>query len=149
MSLEQDLLAQRLHRVREIEKLGRAPYGQRFDASHRLPEITARAGEYTAESLEATRVEVQVAGRLHTIRRMGKAGFATLEQGGARLQVYLKKDELSEADYALYQGLDLGDIIGCAGYLFRTRTGETQRPRPTAHLSRQNPPRYAGKIPRP
>ena len=124
MSLEQDLLAQRLQRVREIEQLGFAPYGHRFDASHRLPEIISRAGEYTAESLEATRVEVKVCGRLQTIRRMGKAGFANLEQGGAKLQIYVKKDDVSEAGYELYKGLDLGDIIGCEGYLFRTRTGE-------------------------
>ncbi len=124
LSLEQDLLAQRLDRVREIEKLGFSPYGQRFDASHRLPEITAKADEYTAEKLEAEKPAVTISGRIHTIRRMGKAGFAHLEQGGVKLQIYVKKDEVSETDYALYQGLDLGDIIGCEGYLFRTRTGE-------------------------
>ena len=124
MSLEQDLLAQRIERVREIEKLGYAPYGHRFDASHQLPEITTRADEFTAESLEATRVEVKVCGRLQTIRRMGKAGFANLEQGGAKLQIYIKKDDVTEAEYELYKGLDLGDIIGCEGFLFRTRTGE-------------------------
>ena len=124
MSLEQDLLAQRLERVQEIEKLGFAPYGHRFDATHQLPEITVRADEYTAESLEAARVEVKVCGRLQTIRRMGKAGFANLEQGGAKLQIYIKRDDVTENDYELYKGLDLGDIIGCEGYLFRTRTGE-------------------------
>ena len=124
MSLEQELLAQRLERVREIEKLGFAPYGHRFDFTHTLPGIVARAGEYTAEGLEATRVPVKVCGRILTIRRMGKAGFAHLLQDGERLQIYIKKDAVSEQDYALYAHLDLGDIIGADGYLFRTRTGE-------------------------
>jgi lysyl-tRNA synthetase class 2 len=55
---------------------------------------------------------------------MGKAGFAHLQQGGERLQIYVRKDAVPENDFALYQILDLGDIIGCEGYLFRTKTGE-------------------------
>ena len=65
-----------------------------------------------------------IAGRILTIRRMGKAGFAHLQQNGERLQVYIRKDAVSEKEYELYQLLDLGDIIGVEGYLFRTRTGE-------------------------
>ena len=61
---------------------------------------------------------------MQTIRRMGKAGFVHLMQNGERLQIYVRKDAVSERDYALYQMLDLGDIIGVEGYLFRTRTGE-------------------------
>ena len=59
-----------------------------------------------------------------TIRRMGKAGFAHLQQNGERLQIYVRKDAVGERDFALYQLLDIGDIIGVEGYLFRTRTGE-------------------------
>src|SRR5689334_1170992 len=55
---------------------------------------------------------------------MGKAGFMHLMQSGERLQVYVRKDAIPEADYALYEGFDLGDIVGVDGYLFRTRTGE-------------------------
>jgi lysyl-tRNA synthetase class 2 len=55
---------------------------------------------------------------------MGKAGFMHLMQSGERLQVYVRKDAVPEADYSLYEGLDLGDIVGVDGYLFRTRTGE-------------------------
>jgi lysyl-tRNA synthetase class 2 len=69
-------------------------------------------------------VSVRVAGRILTIRRMGKAGFAHLLQNGERLQIYIRKDAVSEKDFALYEKLDLGDIIGVEGYLFRTRTGE-------------------------
>jgi lysyl-tRNA synthetase class 2 len=55
---------------------------------------------------------------------MGKAGFAHLMQNGEKLQIYVRKDAVSEKDYELYQLLDNGDIIGAEGYLFRTRTGE-------------------------
>ena len=67
---------------------------------------------------------VRIAGRILTIRRMGKAGFMHLMQSGERLQVYVRKDAVSENEYKLYEMLDLGDIVGIEGYLFRTRTGE-------------------------
>ena len=67
---------------------------------------------------------VKIAGRIQTVRRMGKAGFMHLSQNGERLQVYVRKDAVSEAAYKLYEMLDLGDIIGVSGYLFRTKTGE-------------------------
>jgi lysyl-tRNA synthetase class 2 len=74
--------------------------------------------------LENPRVNVRVAGRLMAIRLMGKAGFAHLQQGGQRLQIYVKKDAVGDAGFELYKLLDLGDHIGLSGYLFRTRTGE-------------------------
>ncbi len=58
------------------------------------------------------------------IRLMGKAGFAHLQQGGQKLQIYVKKDAVGEKGFELYKLLDLGDHIGASGYLFRTRTGE-------------------------
>ena len=58
------------------------------------------------------------------IRVMGKAGFATLQQGGERLQIYVRMDAVGEQGWALYKLLDLGDHVGVSGYLFRTRTGE-------------------------
>jgi lysyl-tRNA synthetase class 2 len=123
LSLEDDLYQQRLERVREIEALGFEAYGHRFDFSHTIPQILAEYGAKTAEELEP-RVPVRIAGRIMTIRRMGKAGFAHLQQNGERLQIYVRKDAVPERDFALYQILDLGDIVGVEGYLFRTRTGE-------------------------
>ena len=61
---------------------------------------------------------------MQTVRRMGKAGFAHLLQNGEKLQVYIRSDAVGERDFALWQLLDIGDIIGVEGYLFRTRTGE-------------------------
>ncbi len=123
MSLEQELLEQRVQRIREIEALGYRGYGCRYDFTHTIPEILAAWGSKTAEELEP-RVNVRICGRVETIRRMGKAGFAHLRQNGERLQIYVRKDSVPEREFALYQGLDLGDIAGAEGYLFRTRTGE-------------------------
>ncbi len=123
MSLEDDLLKQRLARIGEIEALGYRPYGRRFDFSHTIPEILAAYSAKTAEEL-VPEVRVRVAGRLMTLRHMGKAGFAHLQQNGERLQIYVKKDGVGERDYQLFKLLDIGDFIGVDGYLFRTRTGE-------------------------
>ena len=123
MSLEDELYQQRLGRIAEIEKLGFKAYGHRFDFTHTIPQILAAYGDKTAEQLEP-RVNVRLAGRINTIRRMGKAGFAHLLQNGERLQIYVRKDAVGEKDFGLYQHLDLGDIIGVEGYLFRTKTGE-------------------------
>ncbi|MCC7176639.1 MAG: lysine--tRNA ligase [Bryobacterales bacterium] len=130
MSLEQDLLEQRLKRIGDLKALGFRPYGARFDFTHTIPQILSEYGSKTSDQL-APRVDVRVCGRIQTLRRMGKAGFAHLAQNGERLQIYVKKDAVSGRDFALYELLDLGDIIGAEGYLFRTRTGEL-----TVHVER-------------
>ncbi|MBV6432627.1 MAG: Lysine--tRNA ligase [Bryobacteraceae bacterium] len=124
MSTENELLAQRHARIGEIEKLGYRSYGQRFDFTHTIPGILRDFSSRTAEELAEHRVEVKISGRIFTIRRMGKAGFAHLMQLGEKLQIYVKKDAVTAREFDLYQLLDLGDIIGVWGYLFRTRTGE-------------------------
>ena len=124
MSLEDDLLRQRVERTRQIEALGFRPYGHRFDASHTLAEVKAAYEPKSGDELAAEKPRVTVAGRMMTIRRMGKAGFAHLQQNGLRLQVYVRQDAVSETDWKLWELVDLGDIVGVEGYAFRTRTGE-------------------------
>jgi lysyl-tRNA synthetase class 2 len=123
MSLEDDLFRQRRARVADIEALGFRGYGQRFDFTHTIPQILAAYGAKTVDEL-ADKPQVRISGRIQTIRRMGKAGFMHVMQSGERIQVYVRKDAVSETDYKLYELLDLGDIIGVDGYVFRTRTGE-------------------------
>ena len=123
MSLEDELLTQRMERAGEIDALGFRAYGQRFDWTHSIPQIRAEYDAKTAEEL-ASKPQVKIAGRIQTVRRMGKAGFMHLAQSGERMQVYVRKDAVPENDYKLYEILDLGDIVGIEGYLFRTRTGE-------------------------
>jgi lysyl-tRNA synthetase class 2 len=123
LSLEDELLKQRLTRIREIEALGYRPYGSRYEFTHTVPQILAEYGAKPAEEL-IPEVRVRIAGRVMTLRHMGKAGFAHLQQNGERLQFYVKKDAVGERDFQLFKMLDIGDIIGVEGYLFRTRTGE-------------------------
>ncbi|MGA3032014.1 MAG: lysine--tRNA ligase [Terracidiphilus sp.] len=126
---EQNLFNLRQEKLKEIEKLGQAAYPNRFPARQdetaiSLADVRARWDKATAEELEAKRETVAVAGRIMAIRQQGKAGFATLQQQGARLQIYVRLDAVGELGFALYKLLDLGDHIGVKGYLFRTRTGE-------------------------
>jgi lysyl-tRNA synthetase class 2 len=128
---ERSLFDLRKSKLIEIEKLGQAAYPNQFPASHTIPAVRAKWGTAQAEELEATRTTVAVAGRIMAIRAQGKAGFATLQQEGERLQIYVRLDAVGEQGFALYKLLDLGDHIGVSGYLFRTRTGEL-----TIHVER-------------
>lgn len=123
MALGDELLQQRHERVEQIRQLGFHPYGHAFNYTHTIPQILEQFGSKTAHEL-ANRINVRVAGRIQTIRRMGKAGFLNLTQGGQKLQIYVRKDAISEREYKLYELLDIGDIIGVSGYLFRTKTDE-------------------------
>ncbi|MBC8164245.1 MAG: lysine--tRNA ligase, partial [Bryobacteraceae bacterium] len=124
MSLDGELIRARTERIQEIEALGFKPYGQRFDFSHTIPQVLAGFSGKTGEELTETRVEARIAGRVQTLRRMGKAAFSHLLQNGEKFQIYVRKDDVSEQDWLLWTLIDVGDIVGVDGFLFRTRTGE-------------------------
>jgi len=124
VSLEEKIYQQRREKLRQIEALGQPAYPHGFAPTHTIAQILAENSAKTAEELQNPRRQVQVAGRLMSIRLQGKAGFAHLQQDGARLQVYVKLDFVGEKGLQLYKLLDIGDFIGAGGYLFRTRTGE-------------------------
>ncbi|MEX2303499.1 MAG: lysine--tRNA ligase [Bryobacterales bacterium] len=124
MSLEDQLFEQRYRKIQEIEALGFAPYPRKFAYSHTIADIVSGFSDASGEQLEADRVAVRACGRLVTIRRQGKAGFCHISQGGASLQVYVRKDEVPDESFELYKSLDAGDMIGVDGYLFRTKTNE-------------------------
>ncbi len=125
---EQKLYQQRLDKLQQIAALGYATYPNSFAFSGLVPDIKRQYDSAEApvsgEQLEADRKEVAIAGRIMAIRIQGKAGFAQLQQGGQRLQIYVRKDDVGENAFALYKLLDLGDHVGVRGYLMRTRTGE-------------------------
>jgi len=126
---EQKLFNERIEKLKKIEELGQASYPNRFparqdEAATPLHAVRAAWDKATGEELEAAKPRVAVAGRIMAIRAQGKAGFATLQQEGERLQIYVRLDAVGEQGFALYKLLDLGDHIGVTGYLFRTRTGE-------------------------
>jgi lysyl-tRNA synthetase, class II len=122
-----ELNEQRQQRIKKLELLreaGVAPYGSRFEVKDRAGQLLTLHGEKTKETLEQEKVSCTIAGRIVALRRFGKAGFAVLQDGSDRLQVYLKKDLLSEQAYTVVEQLDLGDWIGVTGTLFRTKTNE-------------------------
>ena len=133
---EQNLYQLRRDKRSQIAQLVRATqpglteaaaiYPNSYAAQNTIPALRAQydTPENTAEVLEATRTPVSIAGRIMAIRVQGKAGFAQLQQGGQRLQIYVRKDAVGDDAFSLYKLLDLGDHIGVSGHLFRTRTGE-------------------------
>jgi lysyl-tRNA synthetase class 2 len=126
---EENLYAQRRRTLDKIVELGQQAYPNSYSFTHTIPEVRAAYDPILAEQFEADiaagkKIEVSVAGRLMAIRAQGKAGFAQLQQGGQRMQIYVRKDDVGEDAFALYKLLDLGDHIGVRGYVFRTRTNE-------------------------
>ena len=114
----------RLEKLKKIEELGYDPYPTTYRFTHTIAAAVEEFSPQSAEELEATPKPVRVSGRIVAARPFGKAGFLTISEGGARVQVYARKDRLSETDFGLYKLLDIGDFIGAEGVMFRTRTGE-------------------------
>jgi lysyl-tRNA synthetase class 2 len=112
---ESEFRAQRLENMNKLKALGYTPFGAAFERSGRMDEVLAAFEEHK---------KVRVAGRLNTVREMGKSVFADLRDGSGRLQLYLKRDADSEAMFSAFKLLDLGDQIGVEGELFITRMGE-------------------------
>jgi len=119
-----DQYRQRRKKLEQIRSLGFDPYPHEFRWKNTAAELVARYSAASREELEAKPIEVSLAGRVVALRLHGKAGFAHLQGGGARIQVYLKLDVVGERVFQLLQLLDLGDLIGVEGHLFRTRTDE-------------------------
>jgi len=119
-----DQQQQRLKKLEALRELGVAPYGTRFEITDRAGRLLQAHGQTTKEALETERIACRIAGRIVALRRFGKAAFAVLQDGADRLQVYLKKDRLTDQAYKVCEGLDLGDWIGVSGRLFRTKTNE-------------------------
>lgn len=129
---EERLFEERKEKLKKIEAIGveagllplEATYPNSFAFTHTAPQIIGTYADTTGELLEADKPHVALAGRVMAHRRQGKAGFAVLQNNGARLQIYVRKDDVGEPAFELYKLLDLGDHIGVTGFLFRTRTGE-------------------------
>src|SRR3954470_15638204 len=116
--------AERAERARALRARGINPYPNRYPRTHGLAEIADAHGQRTLEELEALAPEVRIAGRVMTQRGHGKASFLTLSDGEARLQVYVRQDEVGEEAYRLLELVDRGDFLGVAGKVMRTRKGE-------------------------
>jgi len=121
---ESELLEIRREKLGRIVAAGFDPYPTRAETDTTIESIVSRYGAATAELLEGERAAVKIAGRVMTIRDHGKTAFLDLAEGVTRIQVYCRRDSLSEPEWLLYQNLDIGDWVAIEGVVFRTKKGE-------------------------
>ncbi|MFZ5591967.1 MAG: amino acid--tRNA ligase-related protein, partial [Bacillota bacterium] len=112
-----ELLRVRREKLAELRARGIEPYGEKYDRTHVSRQII---NNY--DCLEGQ--EVSIAGRVISRRVQGKAGFAHLQDGAGKIQVYARLNDMGEEAYDLFTRLDIGDIIGVRGKVFKTRMGE-------------------------
>lgn len=123
--VEQDmneLMKVRRDKLAAFEAKGVAPFGHRFEVSHHAKDVLEQFGHLEGE--EESSEKITIAGRLMAIRGHGKASFSVLMDRSGRIQIYFKLDVLGEEKYSQFKLLDIGDIIGVKGHVFRTRRGE-------------------------
>jgi len=120
-----ELLQLRRNKLDELREIGVDPFGVKFDRTHHAGELVAQYSELTHEQLDEKAVEVNVAGRIMTKRSMGKAAFAHIQDLSGKIQIYVRQDSVPEQSYKAFDILDIGDLIGVKGHVFKTKTGET------------------------
>jgi lysyl-tRNA synthetase class 2 len=120
---ENQLITERREKLQSLRAQGVA-FPNDFKPKHHAAELHHKHGQVPNEELEPQAVQVAVAGRLMLKRVMGKACFGTLQDGSGRIQLYITQDAVGPEALAAFKHGDLGDILGCEGTLFRTKTGE-------------------------
>jgi lysyl-tRNA synthetase class 2 len=124
MSGEVVQIEQRKANLEAITRLGFAAYPHKFDTTHSVSDLVAGHGATSGADLANAKVQTVAAGRIVSIRSFGKASFFVLSDGRSRIQIYVRQDALADREHQLSKLLDVGDQIGVAGHLFRTKTGE-------------------------
>ncbi|MGB4600665.1 MAG: lysine--tRNA ligase [Trichlorobacter sp.] len=117
-----ELLLQRRRKVNALWTAGINPYPNDFKPAHTAADVLAQYG--AIEQIDAHEAEFVLAGRIIARRSFGKAAFMQVQDRTGRIQVYVRKDDLSEEAFAQFESFDIGDIIGIAGFPFRTQKGE-------------------------
>ncbi|RED53080.1 lysine--tRNA ligase [Cohnella lupini] len=120
-----ELLQIRRNKLDELRALGIDPFGTKFNRTHEAGKILEQYSELSKEELEEKEIEVSIAGRIMTKRAMGKASFANLQDLSGRIQIYVRADSIPAHKYQAFDILDIGDMIGVSGVVFKTKTGET------------------------
>lgn len=119
------LIRQRRLKARELEEKGIHLFPNTFKPKNSVSQVKAVAENLDADALEARAAEkYALSGRMMALRSFGKAAFFSIKDPTGRLQCHVEKSTLGEDAYSLFRKLDVGDIVGVNGPLFRTRTGE-------------------------
>lgn len=119
-----ELLQIRRDKLDQLRELGIDPFGGKYERTHQAQEIVDEYDNESKEDLETKGIEVRLAGRIMQKRGMGKAAFAHIQDLSGKIQIYARKDTVSEVEYQAFELLDIGDIIGVYGVVFKTNTGE-------------------------
>ena len=119
-----DQLQVRREKLNELYEKGLDPFGKRFERSHLAAEILEKYGELEKEELDNQNISVTIAGRVMTKRGKGKAGFAHIQDLSGQIQIYVRQDAVGEGQYEVFNLIDLGDIVGIKGQVFKTKVGE-------------------------
>ena len=114
----------RRQKLAKLKAAGYTLYPNDFRPTQTIADAFAKFGELSDEELSRAPQELRLAGRIMAIRKMGKVSFFHVQDRWGRIQVYARKDRLGDEGYALFQALDVGDIVGVWGHLFRTKTKE-------------------------
>ena len=122
MTEENILMQEKLKKLNNLKEMGVNPYPYHFDMTHHAADILENYSHLKKE--EKTKDIVSVAGRIMTLRRMGKATFMHIQDETGRIQLYLRKDDVGEENYNILKKSDIGDIIGVKGTVFSTMKGE-------------------------
>jgi lysyl-tRNA synthetase class 2 len=124
MAQAERIIAQRRQKIEELRAQGIDPFNNAFKPSHTIAQIIEAHGSLSGEELEQLNQTFGLTGRLMLIREFGKAVFCHFQDGSSRLQAYVQRQVLGDDAFKLFKRLDLGDIVGFVGTLFRTKTGE-------------------------
>ncbi|MFZ5448061.1 MAG: lysine--tRNA ligase [Thermodesulfobacteriota bacterium] len=124
MAQSDNIRTQRLQKLTDLRAQGIDPFYNRFFPTHSIARILEEFGALTGPDLEELNHTFRLAGRLMLLREFGKASFCHIQDGTSRIQAYVQKQVLGADDFARFKRLDLGDIVGFEGTLFRTKTGE-------------------------
>lgn len=120
-----ELLQIRRDKLDELRGLGIDPFGQKYVRTSTAADVISKYDSLTKEELEEKSITVSLAGRIMAKRGMGKASFAHIQDLSGRIQIYVRQDSTPEVKYQAFSILDLGDIVGVTGKVFKTKTGET------------------------
>mgnify|MGYP002725509105 CR=1 FL=1 len=113
-----EIMKFRMEKLDSLREAGVEPYPHKFAPTHQSAAIHDDFADLDGK-------QVVVAGRIMTVRKMGKASFFNIQDEAGRIQVYIKRDDVGEDSYAHFKLLDIGDIVGVGGFVFKTKTGET------------------------
>jgi lysyl-tRNA synthetase class 2 len=117
------LRAEKRRKLTELRQAGINPYPHNYNKTHNCADLQKdHAGINAGDKLE--HLKVSIAGRLMTMRDMGKAAFFTMQDQSGKMQVYLRTQELNEAAQKAFKLIDIGDIVGVKGFVFKTQKGE-------------------------